>query len=72
MKQSLSSQSPDTKTGAGGDEPQHVRHNEKSHVAAADIDLIQVRNTAIASCDGNILELDIHVVLGYFRDIKRK
>ena len=45
--------------------PEHVRHNEESHVAATNVDLIKMRDTAVASGDGNILELNVHVVLGY-------
>jgi hypothetical protein len=43
--------------------PQHVRHDEEPHVAAPNIDLVEVRDTAIAGCDGDILELNVHVVL---------
>jgi hypothetical protein len=44
--------------------PQHVRHDEEPHVATPNINLVEVRDTAIASCDGDILELNVHVVLG--------
>lgn len=44
--------------------PQHVRHDEEPHVATPNIDLVEMRDTAIASCDGDILELHVHVVLG--------
>jgi hypothetical protein len=44
--------------------PQHVRHDEESHVGTPNIDLVEVRDTAVASCDGDILELDVHVILG--------
>jgi hypothetical protein len=44
--------------------PQHVWHNKVPDVAAPNINLLQVRNAAIASCDRNVLELDVHVVLG--------
>lgn len=44
--------------------PQHVRYNEVPHVAASDIDLLKMRHTAVAGCDSNVLELNIHVVLG--------
>jgi hypothetical protein len=33
-------------------------------VATPNVDLVEMRNTAIASCDGDILELHVHVVLG--------
>lgn len=48
----------------GFDVPEHVRDNEESHVAAANINLIEMGDTAIASCNGDVLQLDVHVVLG--------
>jgi hypothetical protein len=33
-------------------------------MTAADVDLVEMRDTAVASGDSNILELDVHVVLG--------
>lgn len=44
--------------------PQHVWHDEESHMAAADVDLVEMRDTTVASGDSDILELDVHVVLG--------
>lgn len=44
--------------------PEHVGDNEESHVAAANVDLVEMRDTAVASGDRNILELNVHVVLG--------
>lgn len=44
--------------------PQHIRHDEESHMATADVDLVQVGDTAVACGDGDILELDVHVVFG--------
>jgi hypothetical protein len=32
-------------------------------VGAADVDLVEMRDAAIAGGDGDVLELDIHVVL---------
>ena len=44
--------------------PEHVRHDEESHVAAANVDLVEMGDTAVASGDGDVLELDVHVVFG--------
>jgi hypothetical protein len=56
------------KLGIGFNVPEHVRHNEESHVAAADVDLVEVGDTAIASSDSDILELNVHVVLSCKRN----
>lgn len=45
--------------------PQHVRDNEVSDVAASDVDLLEMRHTAVARGYRDILELYIHVVLGW-------
>ena len=34
-------------------------------MAAADVDLIQMTDSAVARGDGDVLELDIHVVFGF-------
>ena len=44
--------------------PQHVWHDEEAHVAAPDVNLFQVADTAVARRHGDVLELDVHVVLG--------
>lgn len=31
-------------------------------MASSDVNLVQVANASIASCDGNVFKLDIHVV----------
>lgn len=49
---------------SGFNVPEHVRHDEEPHVAAANVDLVEMGDTAIASGDGDILELNVHVVLG--------
>lgn len=49
---------------SGFNVPEHVRHDEESHVAAANVDLVEMGDTAIASGDGDVLELNVHVVLG--------
>jgi len=43
---------------------EHVGHDEEANVAASDIDLVQVADAPVAGGDGDILELDVHVVLG--------
>lgn len=60
-----SSQNHDPKSWISGfNVPEHVRHDEESHVAAANVDLVEMGDTAIASSDGDVLELNVHVVLG--------
>jgi hypothetical protein len=49
---------------SGFDVPEHVRHDEESHVAAANVNLVEMGDTAIAGSDGDVLELNVHVVLG--------
>lgn len=44
--------------------PEHIRHDEESHVAAANVDLVEMGDTAIASGDSDVLELNVHVILG--------
>ena len=43
-------------------EPKHVRHNEESHMRTTDVDLIEMADPAIARSNGDILELNVHVV----------
>lgn len=45
--------------------PQHVWDDEISHMASSDVNLLKMRDSAIACGDGNIPELNVHVVLGY-------
>lgn len=45
--------------------PEHVGDNEESHVAAANVDLIEMGDTAVAGGHSDILELNVHVVLGW-------
>lgn len=49
------------------DVPQHVRHNEESHMASPNVDLIKMRDATIAGSNGDVLQLDVHVVFGYRR-----
>lgn len=48
--------------------PQHVWNNEEPHMTAADVDLIEMTDSAVARRYGDVLELDIHVVFGYSED----
>ena len=43
--------------------PQHIRHNEESNMGSSDVDLVQMGDASVAGSDGNVLELDIHIVL---------
>lgn len=47
--------------------PEHIGDNEESHVAAANVDLVEMGDTAVAGGDSDILELNVHVVLGWKR-----
>lgn len=49
--------------------PQHVRYDEKAHMATTDVNLVEVGDTSVACGDGYILELDVHVVFGYSEEI---
>jgi hypothetical protein len=44
-------------------QPQHVRHDEESDVRSANVHLIQVADSAVARSNGDVLELNVHVVL---------
>ena len=46
------------------DLPKHVGHNEEANMTASYVHLIQVTYAPIARCDGNVLELNVHVVFG--------
>lgn len=50
--------------------PQHIRNNEEAHVAAANVDLFQMADSAVACRHGDIFELHVHVVLGCDRGEK--
>lgn len=45
--------------------PQHVRNDEKPHMATANVDLLEVADAPVAGRDGDVAELDVHVVLGW-------
>lgn len=49
----------------GPNVPQHVRNNEESHMASPDVDLVEMGDAAVARGDGDVLKLDVHVVLGW-------
>jgi hypothetical protein len=46
------------------DEPEHVRHDEEPHVRTPDVHLVEMADAAVARGHRDILELNIHVVLG--------
>lgn len=48
--------------------PKHVWYDEESHVATADVYLLQVAHAPIARRHRDVLELNVHVVLGYTVD----
>lgn len=43
----------------------HVGDDEEADVGAADVDLVEVGDAAVAGGDGDVLKLDVHVVLGW-------
>ncbi len=45
--------------------PQHIWHNKEAHVAAPDINLLEMADAPIARRDGDVLELHVHVVFGF-------
>lgn len=49
--------------------PQHVGHDKEAHVAAPDVDLFQMAHAAVPRGDGDVFELDIHVILGWRQTI---
>lgn len=46
--------------------PQHIRHNEKPHMASPNVHLVEMRDAAVARRDGNILELNVHIIFGCY------
>lgn len=42
----------------------HVGDNEEADVRSSDVDLVEMGDAAVAGGDGDVLELDVHVVLG--------
>lgn len=47
-----------------GQIPKHIRDYEEANMAASNVDLLEMGDATVASGDSDILELDIHVVLG--------
>lgn len=43
---------------------QHVRDDEEAHMGAADVHLVEMRHAPVAGRDGDVLELDVHVIFG--------
>lgn len=48
--------------------PQHIRDNKESHMTTADVDLFEMADAPVAGCNGDVLELDVHVVFGCCRE----
>jgi hypothetical protein len=48
-----------------GDLPKHIRHNEESHMRPPNVNLIEMTDSPVSRSNGNILELDIHIIFGY-------
>lgn len=46
------------------DSPQHIRHDEVSHMRSANVYLVQMADTAITRRHGDVFKLHVHVVLG--------
>jgi len=44
---------------------QHIWYDEESHMTTPDINLVQMGHAAISRRDGNILKLNVHVILGF-------
>lgn len=44
---------------------EHVWDDEEADVRTADVNLVKMRNAAVAGGDSDILKLDVHVVLGF-------
>lgn len=42
----------------------HVGDDEEADVGSSDVDLVEMGDAAVAGGDGDVLELDVHVVLG--------
>ena len=42
---------------------EHVGDDEEAYVRAANVNLIEMRDATVAGGDGNVLELDVHVIL---------
>ena len=49
--------------GAHGSILQHVGHDEEADHASANVDLVELRNTAVAPCHCDISQCNIEVVL---------
>jgi hypothetical protein len=42
---------------------EHVWNDEEAHVRTPDVDLVEMGDAAVSGGDGDVLELDVHVVL---------
>lgn len=48
---------------------QHVRDDEEADVGSADVDLVEMGDAAVAGGDGDVFELDVHVVFGCWGEV---
>jgi hypothetical protein len=48
----------------GGAIPKHIRHNEESHMRPPNVDLIEMADSSITRSNGDIFELNVHVIFG--------
>lgn len=43
---------------------QHIRHNKEAYVTASNVDLVQMADPSVPCRHCDVLELNVHVVLG--------
>lgn len=48
--------------GGEGKVPKHIWDDKETNVAASNVDLFEVGDAAVAGGDGDVFELDVHVV----------
>lgn len=51
--------------GKGVSLPQHVWDNEKSHMTSTNVNLVEMADTSVTRGNGDVFELNVHVVLRY-------
>lgn len=49
------------------DKPQHIRYNEKPHMAPPYVHLVQMADSTVARGNSDIFELNVHIVFGCAR-----
>lgn len=45
--------------------PEHIRHNEQTHVRPSNVDPVQMRDSPVALRNVDVFQLYVHVILGY-------